>query len=433
MSLNKTTRLPPSILLRSIFLFFLNLEAPKESSESVKLSIVLNIFSGIQSSEFPSSASGWAPRCGNTHRLKRMKAAFEFKGLLVDASEWESIEHEGRSVEYLEALPILSTLSCLEELVTTLGPANVFVIAYGKSARREKNWLDYRNIWRLGLAKESVLLCRDPSAVGDLIKAKGVNVFFSADPTSSTAAAMTGNNSLFFRPEGSAYPVPSQFPSNVVQLALAPMAPGQPPQDPRWPLREQWGAAMIWLSQHGVGPNLRLRPFESKTSQWLQLRTKERSSPSSSSSSSSSSSVEGGAKVRVVTPTPSAPVDCCEGNSFVGLDLGGTGPEPLISTGSNDDAIEPEKVSLWRLLGAVVYGKDVEASAAGSGIVYDEHRWTWGELWGQLLHEDNTVALRTVCGCRREVEGEGERAGQQDYYGEEFDADAALRSVKLRS
>jgi len=117
------------------------------------------------------------------------------------------------------------------------------------------------------------------------------------------------------------------------------------------------------------------------------------------------------------------------------LDLGGTGP--AVSTGSNDDAssdgaIEPEKMSLWRLLGAVIYGKDVEVNAAGSGIVYDEHRWTWGDLMGQMLHEDNTVALRTVCGCRREVEGEGERAGQQDY-SEEPDSDAALRSVKLRS
>ena len=83
---------------------------------------------------------------------------------------------------------------------------------------------------------------------------------------------------------------------------------------------------------------------------------------------------------------------------------------------SAEDMSEPagrSKFSLWRIVGAMMFmtDEDLLLSHAGGGLVYEhaKSQWTWAELFADLLHEDNTVALRTVCGCRRE---EGLRAAE---------------------
>ena len=329
--------------------------------------------------------------------VKGFRVALDFRGLVVTESLWLRDEERDPlgplSVEYLDAPPILSTMACLEELILVLGPGNVFVVTHGKSAQREKNWLDYRNIWQLGLAKESVLLCGPKTGdVDKVLSSKGVKFFLSADASIIVAAAAStaagaaspssgskgggGFETLLFRPEDGTTPqgLSVNLPVSVRDLykqVLCSFDASSTPRDPNWPLREQWAAAMKILSDSGAGPSLRMRPFDSKTTSWLQMRRQNERSQ----------------RVRAqLEPTPTdTGLTCCE-----------------------DD--EGRQVSLWRLMKAVVFSEDdaaapdggIAAGRAGGGIVYEERPWTWYEFLSGILHEDNTVALRTVCGCRQE-------------------------------
>lgn len=348
------------------------------------------------------------------------RVALDFRGLVVSESHWRRDEERDPlgplSVEYLDAPPILSTMACLEELILVLGPGNVFVVTHGKSAQREKNWLDYRNIWQLGLAKESVLLCGPKTGdVGKVLSSKGVKVFLSADASvlvaaaSSAAAASpspspsptSGSKSggggsfetLLFRPEDGSTPqgLSVNLPGSVRDLykqVLCSFNASSTPRDPNWPLREQWAAAMKILSDSGAGPSLRMRPFDSKTTTWLQMRRQNERSQQKQKPDRAT-----------LENTPSdTGLTCCE-------DLDST-----LYLYPSLEADTGRQVSLWRLMKAVVFSEDdaaapdggIAAGRAGGGIVYEERPWTWYEFLSGIVHEDNTVALRTVCGCRRE-------------------------------
>ena len=93
-----------------------------------------------------------------------------------------------------------TSLACLEELASTLGPESVFVVINNSSSARagtrERKWIDFRGLWSLGLAKENVLVGLDAAAAANL------DIFLSSDPSTLTSLRPRGKTllCLFQRP-----------------------------------------------------------------------------------------------------------------------------------------------------------------------------------------------------------------------------------------
>ena len=336
-----------------------------------------------------------------------------------EAEEEKDISMAGR---YLYVTPIISSLACLEEFVAVLGASNVYVVVYGKSCQREKNWLDYNNLWSLGLKKENLLICAQQADVGRLLESKGIAVFFSTSPEAIMSAAETltptpqpvvsGGGTRYLLPPSSAAPLPPSTPlllglfrgQGVATSLLSGMHMEKYPSSIRCvynafedsdlnDLKDQWACAMKLMAEKGL-PQISLRPFESKTIHWMtSTHAEDRKVPGRESAHGAAGRGE--------------------------RSSGSTG-----MGGKAEEEADEATFTWWRLLHGAIFQEEAKGEeedsyiadgscAPESGPMFtasedllfyegDRPNWTWLEVFGQLFHSDNTVAISTVCGCKDE-------------------------------
>lgn len=323
---------------------------------------------------------------------------------------------------YLDVTPVMATLACLEELITVLGAENVFLVIYGKSFLREKNWIDYRGLWSLGLRKENVLLCAQQSEVGKTLQQAGISVFFSTSSEAILSAAEvltqppTPTPTPTFTPTPTQPPTPSASLEGVFGVGISPVLLGlfrgqgvassslraalpidkfssvkyvfnDFEDDEKNGLQEQWGSAMKLMAEKGLPP-MRLRAFESKTIHWM--------TQSSHAAAAGAAPTSNSNPLRDIT--------------------GKQHKEEEDEDPDNPDSNSDDAVTWWRLLKGVVFREERAPDLSdelrsgddpAEDLLYyegDRLNWTWFEVFGQLLHSDNTVAISTVCCCKDEKE-----------------------------
>ena len=292
--------------------------------------------------------------------------------LLCDWNE----DTTGSRVSFLENRPVATSLACLEELASTLGPESVFVVINNSSSARagtrERKWIDFRGLWSLGLAKENVLVGLDAAAAANL------DIFLSSDPSTLTS----------LRPRGKTLLCLFQRPSTSSE---------------RTGVDEEWFRCMKIIAGEFC-PQLRLRPFDT----WMDPSSASGPSssplPSSATTSSSSYSSSSGKATRSArrphhlrgrrifsssSPPPSSFCCFCEDEG-----------EADCSLCVLDRDLHGRPVTLFRVLRGVFLREadeeqDDEGEGGpvdrihlhlqdhGGGLVYDSTSWTW---WDLLTH-----------------------------------------------
>jgi len=340
-----------------------------------------------------------------------MRVGLDF-ALLCD---WDEEENDAR-LSFLENRPVATSLACLEELASTLGQDSVFVVINNSSSSRARKWIDFRNLWSLGLAKEGVLVGLDAAAAANL------DFFLSADQSALTFLSQGKGKQttilcLFQRFRASSTLQHTQ----EVHPWIRPVYDINRPKSERGgmdaggDLSEQWSRCMQIIADEGC-PQLRLRPFDT----WMDpslgpssslLPSSASTISSSSSSYSSSSSAAHSRRARRprrqtghVPRSSSSPSSCC---CFCGEES-----EVDCSLCVLDRDLQGRPVTLFRVLrgmfireaderddedeGGPVEQIHLHLQDHGGGLVYDSTSWSWWDLYTHFWSDGEGSDPRTA-------------------------------------
>jgi hypothetical protein len=316
-----------------------------------------------------------------------MKVGIDF-GLL---SDWD-----GSRKSFLDNEPVKSSLACLEELTLTVGRENVFVVVNSSNkGARERKWLDFRNVWALGLDKENVLIGLDAAALANL------DVFLSSDL--KALSLLSGRGKLLFLFQRL---LSSSSPPTVLQIhpSVRPVFDSRDEKKGKDELEEQWFRCLKLIAE-GV-PKLRLRPFDSKTIDWMMST----SAPSSTSGPTKRVAHKAHRTTRASHPTSSF-CGCC-----------GDDGEADCSLCELDRDLEGRPVTFFRVLrGMFMVDDESDQSDAdeglyppspsiqlhlqdhGGGLVYDSTNWTWYDLYRNMWPDQEGPATLDLVRQKRRM------------------------------